>query len=131
MLKVSIATPKGEIYSSDVDFLLIRSSAGEFAILKDHIPVVSTIDNGYVKIRLDNKEIFVAILGGLIEQSNNVATVIAQEAAIAETLEDAKAKLAEIQALIDQENKRKAMDFAISENELKKNIKKAKAGEMM
>lgn len=131
MIKVSIATPKGEVYSNEVDFFLVRSSLGEFAILKDHIPVVSTVDKGYVKVRKDGVEQFVAMVGGIVEQSNNLITVIAQEAVIADTYEHAQELLDEMHRKAVEENKRITREFTVSEIDLKKNIKKAKAGELL
>ncbi|XMB67558.1 ATP synthase F1 subunit epsilon [Mycoplasmatota bacterium zrk1] len=131
MLRVSIATPTGEIYSSDIDMILIKSSAGEYAILESHIPIVSTIDKGYVKLRTGDNEKFVAINSGVVEQSTNIVTVIAQEAAVADSLAEAEAKLEELHQSMIDENKRKARDFAISEKDLHQNIKKAKAGDLI
>lgn len=131
MLKVSIATPVGEIYSSDIDMILIRSSAGEYVILENHIPIVSTLDEGHVKLRVEGKETFVAVRGGVVEQSYNIVTVIAQEAAVADSLEEATSKLEELHLSMVEENKRKARDFVISEKELHKGVKKARAGELM
>ncbi|QVK21545.1 ATP synthase F1 subunit epsilon [Mycoplasmatota bacterium] len=131
MLRVSIATPTGEIYSSDIDMILIKSSAGEYAILESHIPIVSTIDKGYVKLRTGDNEKFVAINSGVVEQSTNIVTVIAQEAAVADSLAEAEAKLEELHQSMIEENKRKARDFAISEKDLHQNIKKAKAGDLI
>lgn len=131
MVKVSIATPTGEIYSNEVDFFLVRSSLGEYAILKDHIPIVSAVDKGYVKIRKEGVETFVAMVGGIVEQSNNLITVIAQEAAMADTIDHANELLEDMHARAVEANKRMAKDFTISEIELQKNLKKAKAGELI
>jgi F-type H+-transporting ATPase subunit epsilon len=131
MVKVSIATPVGEIFSDEVDFFLVRSSLGEYAILEDHTPIVSAVDKGYVKVRKDGKETFIAMIGGLVEQSNNNITVVAQEAAVADSYDSAFVLLAEMHQRAEDENKRMQKDFTISEIDLQKNIKKAKAGELI
>ncbi len=131
MLKVSIATPLGEVLTQEIDFFLVRSSLGEYAILEDHIPIVSAVDRGYVKVRKDGVETFVAMIGGLVEQADNLITVVAQEAAVAETLDHANELLAEMHRRAEEENKRMQKEFTISEVDLQKNIKKAKAGELI
>ncbi len=131
MLKVSIATPTGEVLTQEIDFFLVRSSLGEYAILEDHIPIVSAVDKGYVKIRTDGKETFIAMIGGLVEQADNLITVVAQEAAVAETLDHANELLAEMHRRAEEENRRMQKEFTISEVDLQKNIKKAKAGELI
>jgi len=128
MIKLSVATPVGEIYSGNINMAVIRSSRGEYAILKDHIPIISTIEKGYVKLKLDNEEKFIAVLNGVVEQSLNIITVVAQEAAQGNTLEEAELALEELHQKLVEENKRKARDFIISEKELHESIKKAKAG---
>ena len=131
MIKISIATPKGEVYSDTIDFFLVKSSLGEYAILKDHIPIVSTVDKGYIKVRKDGVEKFVAMVGGIVEQSENLITVIAQEAVVADTYDHAQDILEEIHKKAVEEHKRIAKQFTISEIDLQKNIKKAKAGELI
>lgn len=131
MVKVSIATPVGEIFAEEVDFFLVRSSLGEYAILEDHTPIVSAVDKGYVKVRKDGKETFIAMIGGLVEQSDNNISVVAQEAAVAETYDHAFELLAEMHQRAEDENRRMQKEFTISEIDLQKNIKKAKAGELI
>ena len=58
-MKISVVTPHGELYNEDIDYVVVSSKMnGEFAILKDHIPIISSIDLGYVKMVRDEKELF-------------------------------------------------------------------------
>lgn len=131
MTKVTISTHKGELLSEDAVFFLVHSEDGEYAILDQHIPVVSIVDRGYVKIRTAQKEQYVAIVGGVVEQSDNNITVFAQEAAVADSFTEALSKLDEMHAKQVEENKKIEQEFAVSERDLQKAIKAAKAGEFV
>ncbi len=129
-MKISISAPNGLVFEGESKFVLVSAAEGEFAILKDHVPVVAAITEGYIKTRDENQETFIFIAGGVLEQSNNVVTVIAQEATSASTLEEAKKLLLENRKKTDQSLKKKNVNFLINERDLQKNIKKIKASEI-
>ena len=78
-MKLSIVTPKGLSFEGEVDHIVVDGDNGQLAILKNHIPIVVSIRDGFVKHVIDNEELFHVIYGGLLEFNDNVATVIAQE----------------------------------------------------
>ena len=44
-MKITVVTPQGELYNETVDYVVVQSQMnGEYAIMKDHIPIISTID---------------------------------------------------------------------------------------
>ena len=130
-MKISVVTPHGELYNENVDYVVITSEMnGEFAIMKDHIPIISSIDIGYVKMVTGETEVFTVVINGIVEHQNNIVNVIAQEAQIGMDKVDAMKELDSIRKQRIEENKRRSVDFFQAEQELKKNIKKAKAGNM-
>lgn len=130
-MKISIVTPKGELLNKEVDYVVITSKMnGEFAIMKDHIPIISSIDTGYVKLVSGDEKLFAVIINGVVEHQNNEVTVISQEAELGLNEENAMNHLEAIRAERLAENKRRNVDFAKAERELKKNVKDAKAGNL-
>jgi F-type H+-transporting ATPase subunit epsilon len=128
---ISITTPAKTLVEQECDFVLVHGATGEFAMLEDHIPIISTVAEGFVKFRHQGTETFVAVVGGVVDQKNNQVTIIAQAAAIAASREDAFAELSAInQALLDA-NRRMEQEFVFSESELKRSIKASKSGEFM
>ncbi|MCK5761894.1 MAG: ATP synthase F1 subunit epsilon [Candidatus Izimaplasma sp.] len=126
---ISVVTPQGELYNEDVDYVVVTSEMnGEFAIMKDHIPIISSIDTGYIKMVTGETEMFTVVINGIVEHQNNIVNVIAQEAQIGMNKSDAMKELNSIRKRRIEENKRRSVDFFQAEQELKKNIKKAKAG---
>ena len=130
-MKISVVTPRGELYNEEVDYVVVTSEMnGEFAIMKDHIPIISTIDIGYVKMVIGETEIFSVVINGIVEHQNNVVNVIAQEAQVGMNKVSAMEHLNEVRQQRIEENKRRSVDFFQAEQELKKGVKKAKAGQL-
>ncbi len=130
-MRISVVTPHGELYNEDIEYVVVSSKMnGEFAIMKDHIPIISSIDIGYVKMVKDEKELFTVIINGVVEHSNNIINVIAQEAHVGLSKDSALDHLNTVREERIAENKRRNVDFAKAERELKKNIKDAKAGKL-
>ena len=128
---ISISTPAKTLVEQECDFVLVHGATGEFAMLEDHIPIISTVAEGFVKFRHQGVDTFVALVGGVVDQKNNQVTIIAQAAAIATSRDDAFAELSAInQALLDA-NRRMEQEFVFSESELKRSIKASKSGEFM
>jgi len=130
-MKISVVTPQGNLYKEEVDYVVISSKAnGEFAIMTDHIPIISTIDEGYVKMVKGSDELYTVILNGVIEHNDNVINVIAQEAHVGMNKDSAMSHLHDVRKARVEENKRRQTDFALAERELKKNVKEAKGGKL-
>ena len=130
-MKISIVTPYGEIYDEEVDYVVISSEMnGEFAIMKNHIPIISSIDIGYVKMVTGDTKVFTVVINGIVEYQNNIVNVIAQETQIGMDKESAMKKLDSIRKKRIEENKKRSVDFFQAEQELKKGIKRARAGQL-
>ena len=130
-MKISVVTPHGELYNEHIDYVVVSSKMnGEFAIMKDHIPIISSIDVGYVKMVREDKELYTVIINGVVEHNNNIINVIAQEAHVGLSKDSALDHLNTVREERIKENKRRNVDFAKAERELKKNVKDAKAGNL-
>ncbi len=76
---LEIVTPEVKLFTGDVKLVKLPGSKGSFEMLKNHAPVISTLDSGSIKIvTSDNKELFFDIKGGIIEGSNNKIIVLAE-----------------------------------------------------
>ena len=131
MMKIIVVTPRGELYNEEIDYCVVSSQMnGEFAIMKDHIPIISTIDVGYVKIVRGDQKLFTVVINGVVEHNNNIINVIAQEAHVGLSKDSALDHLNTVREERIAENKRRNIDFTKAERELKENVKKAQAGKI-
>ena len=126
MIKIIVATPKGELLNKDVESIVISGDTGQLGVLANRIPLLTKITKGFVKVN-DTNVIYVGIVNGVVDFKDNVATVIAQNAAIGETEEAAHQAIEDNLNSIIKANKQKNVDFVEAEKELIKNIKDMKA----
>jgi len=77
-MKLTIITPDKLAYEGEVTAVTVPGSAGSFQILKDHAPIVSTLDDGKVIIQNGKNEIVWTIQGGVVEAKDNNITVLAE-----------------------------------------------------
>ncbi|MGQ9619565.1 MAG: ATP synthase F1 subunit epsilon [Bacteroidales bacterium] len=78
-MKIEIITPDQKIYDGDIKSVRVPGRKGSFQVLKDHAPIVSTLDAGTVMI-VDQagNEIRYDISGGVIEVKMNKIILLAE-----------------------------------------------------
>lgn len=76
---LEIIAPDTKLFSGEVDLIQVPGSSGSFEILRNHAPIISTLDEGRIKI-IDTKGTtsFFDIGGGVIEAKNNKIIVLAE-----------------------------------------------------
>jgi F-type H+-transporting ATPase subunit epsilon len=130
-MQIIVVTPAGKLYDEQVDYVVVASHlTGQFALMKNHTPVISSIDRGYVKMVKEDTNLVTVILNGVVEFSNNIVNVIAQEAHIGYTEQSAMEHLLSVRKERLEENKRRSIDFGKAEKDLVENIQKAKASKV-
>ena len=92
--KLDIVTPERQIWSDDVDFVTIPTIQGEITVLANHVPVVSIIEPGELKIRKENENIFMAVTGGFFQVTGKKVTILADAAERAEEIDIERAERA-------------------------------------
>jgi F-type H+-transporting ATPase subunit epsilon len=78
-MKIEIITPDRKVYSGDIKSIRVPGKLGSFQILKDHAPIISTLENGPV-IMVDEvgEETIYDISGGVIEAKFNKIILLAE-----------------------------------------------------
>lgn len=73
MLKLMIVSPERIEFTGEVESVKVPGTQGNFEILSDHAPIISTLQKGVVEY--DGKQL--QILGGFVEvQKNNVSLCV-------------------------------------------------------
>ncbi len=76
-MHLEIIKPDAELYSGDVVSVQVPGANGLFEILNDHMPIVSNLTAGKVRvIDTNNQTEYFEITGGVIEMNNNKITVL-------------------------------------------------------
>lgn len=77
-MKLEILTPGQLIYSGEVSLVQLPGTKGNFEILNNHAPLISTLEKGKIRIVDHNKqESYFKISGGVIECRQNNIVVLA------------------------------------------------------
>ncbi|TCJ05292.1 F0F1 ATP synthase subunit epsilon [Cytobacillus praedii] len=115
-IKVSVVTPDGPVYESDVEMVSTKAESGELGILPGHIPMVAPLQIGAVRLKTQGKTDLVAVNGGFVEVRPDKVTILAQSAEQADEIDVDRAVRAKERAekrLNDQ--KRESVDFKRAE----------------
>lgn len=77
-MKIEIITPDKRVYSGEVRSVRVPGKKGSFQVLKDHAPIISTLDKGPVIISDDQgSQVRYEITGGVIEVKRNRIILLA------------------------------------------------------
>jgi F-type H+-transporting ATPase subunit epsilon len=77
-MKIEIVTPDKKIFDGEIKSVRVPGKKGSFQVLKDHAPIISTLENGFVRIiDQENNEINYEISGGVIEVKANKIILLA------------------------------------------------------
>jgi F-type H+-transporting ATPase subunit epsilon len=99
-IKVSVVTPDGPVYESDVEMVSTKAQSGELGILPGHIPMVAPLAIGVVRLKKPGgkEEDLVAVSGGFLEVRPDKVTILAQAAEKAEDIDVERAQKAKERA---------------------------------
>ncbi len=71
MLTLKIVSPEKVLFEGEVDGVVVPGTVGEFEILNDHAPIISTLETGRVVYRQGGERHELAIKGGFVEVKRN------------------------------------------------------------
>jgi len=78
-MKIEILTPDKKIFEGEIKSVRVPGKKGSFQVLKDHAPIISTLENGMViMVDQENTEKIFEISGGVIEVKANRIILLAE-----------------------------------------------------
>ena len=75
---LEIITPDKKVFSGEVTSVQVPGTDGQFQILKNHAPIISTLTNGKVKIKTAGGSQSFDVKGGVVEVLKNNIIVLAE-----------------------------------------------------
>ena len=66
MIILEVITPEARICLETVDAVFLPGTLGEFEVLPHHAPIVSSLERGEIRYRLDGKMHSIAIASGFV-----------------------------------------------------------------
>lgn len=78
-MKIEIITPDRKIFEGDIKSIRVPGKKGSFQVLKDHAPIISTLENGpVIMVEQSGTETRYEINGGVIEVKQNKIILLAE-----------------------------------------------------
>lgn len=75
MLQLRIVSPEKVEYEGTVESVVVPGTMGQFEILNDHAPIISTLQKGVVEYATKEGKVSLSILGGFVEVQKNVVSL--------------------------------------------------------
>lgn len=118
-IQVDVVSAEESIFSGPAKFVALPGESGELGILPGHIPLITRIKPGAVRIeKEDGTEEFVFVAGGILEVQPHHITVLSDTAIRGHDLDEAKANDARRSAEEAIKNAKSDIDLAKATSEL-------------
>ncbi|OGP52356.1 MAG: ATP synthase F1 subunit epsilon [Deltaproteobacteria bacterium RBG_13_43_22] len=129
-LELEVVTPDRLVVQEKVDIVMATGALGEFGILPNHIPFLTTLQPGELRYRKDNQLEYLAVTGGFAEVSDNKVTILAEAAERAREIDIDRATRARERAEKRLAIARtEAIDFLRAESALKRSLLRLRIAE--
>ena len=119
-IHVDVVSAEESIFSGEAEFVVLPGEAGELGIYPRHIPLITRIKPGAVRILPPGggEEQLIFVAGGILEVQPKVITVLADTAIRGADLDEAKANEALKKAEEARRSAKDKQEIAVVEGEL-------------
>nr|YP_010983193.1 ATP synthase CF1 epsilon subunit [Bangia fuscopurpurea]AKE98861.1 ATP synthase epsilon chain [Bangia fuscopurpurea]WOJ51923.1 ATP synthase CF1 epsilon subunit [Bangia fuscopurpurea] len=122
-LNIKIIAPDRTVWDAQAQEIILPSSTGQLGILTGHAPLLTALDIGVMRVRVDKEWMPIVLMGGFAEVENNQLTILvngAEEASQIDLAEAEKNLEAATQLLNDSASSKEKIEAT-------QNIRKARA----
>nr|YP_010850635.1 ATP synthase CF1 subunit epsilon [Lophurella hookeriana]WGH13419.1 ATP synthase CF1 subunit epsilon [Lophurella hookeriana] len=108
-LKIRVIAPDKIVWDAEAEEIILPSSTGQLGILTGHIPLLTALDIGVMRVRINKDWKPIILLGGFAEVKNNNITILVNgaEEVTEINLEKAKNDLEEATNAVEEANSSK------------------------
>ena len=93
-LRLEIVTPEKTAYSEDVEMVTLPGSEGELGVYPNHVPLLTTLNPGELRVLKGGKETFLAIGEGFVEITASAVSVLTDMALEPAVIDESAAEAA-------------------------------------
>jgi F-type H+-transporting ATPase subunit epsilon len=119
-LRLQIVTPETTAYSEDVDFVVLPGSEGELGVYPRHVPVLTTLKPGELRVLKDGRETLLAVGEGFVEIKADAVSVLTDMALESAQIDTAVAEAAVARAKAAMQEDHTAEEVAAIQASLQK-----------
>jgi len=75
-----VMAPNRTVWNSEAQEVILSTNSGQIGILPNHAPLLTALDIGVIKVRVDSQWTAMALMGGFAMIDNNQMTILVNEA---------------------------------------------------
>lgn len=128
-IHLKVITHQKIVFEDYIDELYVQATDGRLGILKNHIPILVTLNVGVAKVVKDKIAQCIAVMGGILKFANNEAIILTDVAELDCDIDVARASHAKERALARIQAKDENMDMVRVQVALSKAIARISAAE--
>lgn len=87
-LTLEIVTPEARVYSDTIDTVVIPTKDGEIGILPGHIPLLTQVADGELRVIKDGRELLLAVGNGFAQVEGDKVSILAERAITEEKIDE-------------------------------------------
>ena len=87
-LTLEIVTPEARVYCDTIDTVVIPTLTGEIGILAGHIPLLTQVVSGELRLMKDGKEQLLAVGKGFAQIESDKVSILAEHAITEEKIDE-------------------------------------------
>ena len=87
-LILEIVTPEAKVYSDTIDSVVIPTVEGEIGVLPGHIPLLTQVEHGELRVAKGTATEFLAVSGGFAQIEGDIVRVLAESAITEEKIDE-------------------------------------------
>nr|QXP11690.1 ATP synthase CF1 epsilon subunit [Ottelia balansae]QXP13130.1 ATP synthase CF1 epsilon subunit [Ottelia balansae]QXP13978.1 ATP synthase CF1 epsilon subunit [Ottelia balansae] len=93
-LNLCVLTPNRIVWNSEVKEIILSTNSGQIGVLPNHAPVATALDIGLLRVRLNDRWLTVALMGGFARIGNNEITILGNDAELSTDIDPQEAQQA-------------------------------------
>lgn len=90
----TLSTPEALLFDAEASYVCIETPQGEIGIMADHLPIISLISPGVMKIETNQGDKLLATGSGFVKIADNRVMAFTQTAEFAESIDAERAEAA-------------------------------------
>jgi F-type H+-transporting ATPase subunit epsilon len=95
---LEIVTPERVVFKDDVNMVIARGGDGDLGVLRGHMPLMTTLKPGLVRVKLDNTEKRYVVTAGFMDVTPERVVILADTAETPEEIDVERARAAKERA---------------------------------
>lgn len=103
-LNIRVIAPDRTVWNAEAEEVILPSSTGQLGILTGHIPLLTALDIGVMRVRIEKEWIPIVLLGGFAEIEDNTITILVNgaEEGVKIDIEKAQAGLQKAVSILEE-----------------------------